>query len=148
MPKAAETFKISDQKGSNAFRIDMSEEYGDRTTFNIGHLDLYHGPQELRSILFEDGETELCLETQQGDQDNTLGHLHQDSKLSYESRPFHDPAKKLRPLDNQSKIPYDSHQGLRPSLLEDHYTEGMQQILKQPVLQEQGMVQFVEGKRK
>lgn len=41
MPKAAGPFRISDL---NAFRIDMPEEYGDRTTFNIGNLAPYHGP--------------------------------------------------------------------------------------------------------
>lgn len=54
MPKAAGPFKIIDQRGTNAFRIEMIAEYGDRTTFNIGDLAPYHGPQE--------GGTEPCLE--------------------------------------------------------------------------------------
>ena len=70
MPKAAGPLRIVDQKETIAFRVDMHEEYGDRTTFNIGDLAPYHGPQELSSILFEEGETELCSKAHQCDPDN------------------------------------------------------------------------------
>ena len=108
----------------------MPEEYGDRTIFNIGNLAHYHGPQELRPILSEEEETELCSKNQQGDQDNTLGDPYQNLKLSCESRPFYDLTNKLKSLSDQSKSPCDSHQGSRPNLLVSYYNEGMQQSLE------------------
>lgn len=44
MPKVIGPSKIIGEKGSNAFRVDMPAEYGDRTTFNIGDLAPYRDP--------------------------------------------------------------------------------------------------------
>ena len=59
MPRAEGPFKIMAKYGDNAYKLDLGEESGLASTFNIGDLSPYLEDtqiQELRTIPFEEGE--------------------------------------------------------------------------------------------
>ena len=118
----------------------MPEEYVDRNTFNIGDLAPYHGSQELRSILFEEGETELYSGTQQVDQDNMHTNVTydthddpQNSKSFCESKAIHHSAREKRPFDSPTQTLWDSHQGPRTKLFtkQPNTQHSQQQLMTQ-----------------
>lgn len=68
MPRAAGPYTILKKIGDNAYIVDLGADSGVHHTFNIGDLAPYHGPGELRTILFEEGEDETIMEGQDSGQ--------------------------------------------------------------------------------
>ena len=58
MPRAMGPFKINDKYGNNAFKMDLPEEFGIFSTFNIGDLTPYIGDSELWTIPSKEGGNE------------------------------------------------------------------------------------------
>ena len=59
MPRAEGPFKILAKYGDNAYKLDLGEENGVASTFNIGDLSPYLEDtqvQELRTIPFQEGK--------------------------------------------------------------------------------------------
>lgn len=56
MPRAIGPYQIINKYGENAYKVDLPEEYGVSTTFNIGDCAPYHATLELRTILSQEEE--------------------------------------------------------------------------------------------
>ena len=58
MPRAMGPFQIIDKYGDNAFKMDLLEEFGISSTFNIGDITPYLGDAELWTIPSKEGGNE------------------------------------------------------------------------------------------
>jgi hypothetical protein len=47
---------VLDKINDNAYKIDLSEDYGVSSTFNVSDLSSYFGPLESRTTPFQEGE--------------------------------------------------------------------------------------------
>lgn len=81
LPKAVGPFLITAKMGDNAYSVALPEAYGVSSTFNIGDLAPYYGPQELGSIISIEGGNETYRRATQHEEllhDNTTTQTHED----------------------------------------------------------------------
>lgn len=67
MPRAEGPFKVVSRVNDNAYKVDLGGDFGVHATFNVGDLSPYlddDGLAELRSIPFQEGGDDACMENE------------------------------------------------------------------------------------
>ena len=88
MARAIGTFKVLQQYGPNAFKVELLDKYNISSTFNIGDLTLYEPDLELRTILPQEGGIDTNVPSVSSDQDLANNLQVQDSVSNLSSTPI------------------------------------------------------------
>jgi hypothetical protein len=93
MPSGDGPFGVLAQNNDNAYKIDLLNDYGFSTTFNVADLALYFGDEELesRTSPFQEGEDDTDIPTNQAirqvDEHNTPININQGTTTRGELSP-------------------------------------------------------------